>query len=286
MILFEDRAATLLYKVLTHLPNRKFLLPLNVCPIVPDTFLRAKVNFEFIDINLDTLCIDEELALSKMQSDATIDGILFVKTFGIEFDIQPFYKKIKALNKDIFIIDDMCPCIQEFHYDIENSYADMALFSSGYSKYIDIGCGGYAFLKDSFTYPHFDNQSIQSEFSTYKHKILSLIPVMKEHKEQLNAIYRDNLPVNIHLGEKFNTWRFSILVDNKEKILEEICKVEGLFASSHFPQIDYNYTKNPMQNSNAKKIHNRIINLFNDFRFNKEKAYQVVDIINHNLNKD
>jgi len=179
----------------------------------------------------------------------------------------------------------MCPCIQEFNYDIENSYADMALFSSSYSKYIDLGYGGYGFLKDKFPYASFNDQSEQIEFLDYKNKILSLIPIMQKHKEELNTIYRDNLPANIQLGEKFNTWRFSILVDNNKKILEEICKVEGLFANSHFPQIDYNYTKDPIQNSNTKKIHDRIINLFNDFRFNKEKAYQVVDIINQNLNK-
>jgi dTDP-4-amino-4,6-dideoxygalactose transaminase len=285
MVLFEDRAATVLYKVLTSLQNpKKFLLPLNICPIVPDTFLKANIDFEFIDINLETLCMDDKLALEKIKNDETIGGVLFVKTFGIEFDIQPFYKKIKEINPTIFIIDDMCLCIQRFDYDIENSYANMALFSSGYSKFVDIGYGGYCFLKDKNFSNIFEDMSNSKEFLEYKNTLQTQIPLMEKHKEELNSIYRENLPKELHLGEKFYGWRFSILVDNKEKILEEIFKIEGLFASSHYPQVDYAYSKNPIQNSNAQMIHNKIVNLFNDFRFNKEKAYQIVAIINNNLN--
>jgi dTDP-4-amino-4,6-dideoxygalactose transaminase len=285
MILFEDRAASVLHKVLASIKNKKFLLPLNACPIVPDTFLKADKEFEFCDINLETLCMDENLILEKITQDKTIDGLLFVKTFGIEFDVQPLFKKIKSINKDIFIIDDMCPCIQEFDYDIESSYADMALFSSGYSKYVDIGYGGYGFLKDDKFKNIFKDKTEVKEFVEYKDEILRQIPLMKKHKEELNKIYQDNIPKHLHLGDKFNNWRFSILLDNKDEILEEIFKVDGLFASSHYPQVDFDYTPNPVKNSNTKKIHDEILNLFNDFRFTKEKAYQIVDIINRHINR-
>lgn len=283
MILFENRASIVLFNVLKEIKNTKFLLPLNVCPIVPDTFIKANKRFEFIDINIDTLCMDEELIIKKIQEDSTIDGILFVKTFGIEFDIQPLYKKIKELNNDIFIIDDMCPCIQEFDYDIENSYANMALFSSGYSKYVDIGYGGYGFLKDKEFKNIFEDKTNVQNFIEYKDEILKQIPLMKKHKSELNKIYQDNIPKHLHLGDKFNNWRFSILIKNKDEILEEIFKINGLFASSHYPQVDYNYVANPVKNSNTKKIHDEILNLFNDFRFTKEKAYQIVDIINNKI---
>jgi len=280
MILFEDRASTVLYNVLKAIGNKKFLLPLNVCPIVPDTFIKANKEFEFCDINLETLCMDENIILEKIQQDDTIDGILFVKTFGIEFDVQPLFKKIKLINKDIFIIDDMCPCIQEFDYDIENSNADMTLFSSGYSKYVDIGYGGYGFVKYEIFKDIFNDKTKTKEFLEYKDEILERIPLMKQHKNELNKIYKDNIPKHLHLGDKFNNWRFSLLVENKDEILEDIFKIDGLFASSHYPQVDFNYTSNPIINSNVKKVHDKILNLFNDFRFTKDKAYKVVDIIN------
>ena len=107
MILFEDRAATVLYNVLKKIKNKKFLLPLNVCPIVPDTFLKADKEFVFVDIDLDTLCMDEKLILQKLEEDESIDGVLFVKTFGIELGTEPLFQEIKSINKDIFISIDM-----------------------------------------------------------------------------------------------------------------------------------------------------------------------------------
>ena len=286
MILFVVRAASVLYIGLTKITNKKFIPPLNICPIVPDTFLKANKEFEFCDISLDTLCMDENLILKKISNDNTIDGILFVKTFGIELNVDPLFKKIKSINKNIFIIDDMCPCMQEFDYDIEKSFSDMALFSSGYSKYIDLGYGGYGFLKDDNFKNVFDDKANTKEFLEYKYKILEQISVMIKHKIALNSIYIENIPKHLHLGEKFNNWRFSILVKNKDKILKEIFKIDGLFASSHYPQIDFEYSLNPIKDSNTKKIHDEILNLFNDFRFTQEKAYKIVDIINKYIPKD
>ena len=280
MILFEDRAASVLYKVLKSINNNNFLLPLNICPIVPDTFIKAGKQFEFIDINLDTLCIDEDFLLNKIKLDRAIGGLLFVKTFGINFDTQPIYKKIKEINTSIFIIDDMCPCIPQFDYDIENSYASMALFSSGYSKYVDIGYGGYGFLKFKDFNKIFKDKSRTEEFLEYKKKIMKQLPLVKKHKDTLNKIYKNNIPEQFQLGDRFSNWRFSILVYNKIEVLEEIQKVNTLFASSHYPQIDYNYVDKPLQNSNTNKIYNNIINLFNDFRFSAEQANKVVEIIN------
>ena len=76
------------------------------------------------------------------------------------------------------------------------------------------------------------------------------------------------------------------MVDNKKEILDQIFKEEGLFASSHYPQVDYDYVHNPIQNSNTHKIHKSIINLFNDFRYTKEKAYETIDIINKGLRNE
>ena len=94
MILFRDRATTVLFEVLSTLDkNSKFLLPLNICPIVPETFLKADIKFDFIDINLNTLCMDEVLALEAIKNDSSISGILFVKTFGI--DLESFRHQIE-----------------------------------------------------------------------------------------------------------------------------------------------------------------------------------------------
>lgn len=279
MILFEDRASTVLYKVLNAIENKKFLLPLNICPIVPDTLMRANKEFEFIDISLDTLCMNQDKALKKIQNDNSIDGVLFVKTFGIEFNIQPFYKKIKEINKDVFIIDDMCLCAPKFDYDLENSYADMSLFSSGYSKYIDIGYGGYGFIEGKKFIKNFQDTSKSRYFLKYKKIITDRIKPTKMHKDELNNIYKAGIPRQYHLGDEFVNWRFSFLAENKDEILQAISNEEDLFASSHYSQIDYEYSDHPIQNSNVNKIHKNIINLFNDFRFTREQAFLASEIV-------
>ena len=282
MILFENRASTILYNVLIKLDNRnKFLLPLNICPIVPETFMKANIEFEFIDINLDTLCMDEALLLNNIKNDNKIGGVLFVKTFGVELNTEKLFEEIKNINEDIFIIDDRCPCIQEFDYNIEESYADMVLFSSGYSKYVDIGYGGYSFVKQKYE-DKFLDKSKTNQFYEYKNQLINTIPKMKKHKEQLNNIYFKGIDTKYHLGKKFNNWRFSIVVNNKEEILDKIFKIDGLFASSHYPQSKY-ATKYINKETNSKIVHDKIINLFNDFRFDIKKAQQVISIINDNL---
>jgi len=282
MILFRDRAATVMYEVLETLDkSKKFLLPLNICPIVPDTFLKANIKFKFIDININTLCMDEDLALEAIRSDSSIGGVLFVKTFGIKVDSEVFYQKIKDINPEIFIIDDQCPSVQNFDFDIDNSFASLTLFSSGYSKYVDIGYGGFGFLKDEEFKDRFKDDSKNREFLNYQIIVKEKIPLMREQKSKLNKIYRKNIPHNMHLGEEFENWRFSILVDDKDELLERIFQEEGLFASSHYAPIDDKYTDNPIQNSNSHKVANRIVNLFNDFRFTEEKAIKVVKIINN-----
>ena len=317
MILFESRASIILYNVLTSLDKpKKFILPLNICPIVPATFLKAKIAFEFIDISLDTLCIDEKLLLDKVH-DKNIGGILFVKTYGIELDTTQLFKDIKNINQDIFIIDDCCLQIPKFNYNLEKSYADLALFSTGYSKYIDIGWGGFGFLNDNLSYKKnnliFKEEDLESftnatqtcidknclldykdnnwlgvnelkfdNFKLYKNEILKKIKEMNQHKKNLNNIYKENLPKEIQLGNQFSNWRFSILVQNKQALLQKIFDA-GLFASSHYKEVDYMYKETSIKNSNSQKIHQQIINLFNDLRSDEVMAYKVVAIINQNL---
>jgi hypothetical protein len=281
MILFRDRAAIVLYEVLTTLDkDKRFLLPLNICPIVPDTFLRTNIKFEFVDINTNTLCMDENLALEAIKNDSSIGGVLFVKTFGIKMDGEVFYQKIKDANPDVFIIDDQCLSIQDFGFDINDSLASLTLFSSGYSKYVDIGYGGFGFLKDDEFKGVFQDASKGEDFLAYKADIQKRIPLMRQHKERINGIYRKKISSDLHLGEDFENWRFSILINNKELLLKKIFQEEGLFASSHYAAIDYKYVDSPIQDSNSHKIAGNIVNLFNDFRFTEEKAIKTAEIVN------
>ncbi len=230
MIIFEARASIILYNVLVSIKNPDtFILPLNVCPIVPAVFLKAKVKFEFIDISAETLCIDQKILYKRLQSTDKIGGVLFVKTFGINYDTDHIYKKIKAIDNNIFIIDDACLQKPNFEYDFKRSYADLSLFSTGYSKYVDINWGGFGFLQEKYNYvqtklpfvrcdlEHLtesflkatNNHSMLSycdtnwlgddnarfiDFEEYKEDINSKITLIQQHKTLINNIYKKELP--------------------------------------------------------------------------------------------
>jgi dTDP-4-amino-4,6-dideoxygalactose transaminase len=325
MTLFESRASVILYNALISLKinknidkDGKFIIPLNVCPIVPAVFIKAKIDFDFIDISMKTLCVDDELLLAKIKREKNISGVLFVKTYGTEDDFTEVFRSIKQVNSKIFIINDNCLKMPDFEYDIEASLCDLTIFSTGYSKYVDIGWGGFGFLKDKYTYcktkllfssddlnqltgeinksllensdlKYIDRDWLGSEICLYsdlsqytkriKHDLLKI----KKHKSIINNIYSNNLAKDIQFRKVFWDWRFSIFINNKKQLMEKIFD-SGLFASSHYEDIGFMYGYKEGGNiSNAKRVHSNVVNLFNDFRFSKQDAHKLVDIINKHL---
>ena len=91
------------------------------------------------------------------------------------------------------------------------------------------------------------------------------------HRERLNKIYRENLPQCIQFEEKYQHWRFNIMVENKDEILKALFD-NGLFASGHYKSQSNNC-------STAKYLSERVINLFNDFYYTEEKAIRTCEII-------
>lgn len=330
MKVFDVRASVILFNMLVslkkqrpHTSDKYFLIPSNVCPIVPAIFLKAKVSFDFLDVSLSSLCMDENLLIDRIKIDKNVEGVLYVKTFGVVFDSENLFQKIKKINNNIFVIDDCCLCPPNFDYKIENSAADAALFSTGYSKYIDIDWGGFGFLKDNFIYSqkiipfnpidlkkitlemnnglieksiflYKDNDWLGSEIKLhdniddYSSQVIGRLDEIIKHKDTLNNIYSKNLNKRIQLGQEFWNWRFSIFVESKKELLDKIFDV-GLFASSHYQDISEMYIKQETyfkNRSNANFIHSKIINLFNDFRFSEDDAYKVVKVINTHVNKE
>ena len=312
---YHQRASSILYNILleTNL-NSYFLLPANICPIVVTTFLKAKKNFEFVDINVTDLCMDQEVVYEKIAQNATkYDGILFVRTYGTEQSFECFFTHLKNIKGNLFIIDDFCLSIPSFQP--KETVADVILYSTGYSKYAELGFGAYAFITKAipyknnlldfseedhkrlldkfklhienrvpFTYQDSDWLNTQEpiwEWDTYKSHIIKKTEEATVQKEKLNKLYYTHLPSDIQLKADFQNWRFNILVPEKEILLSTIFK-NNLFASSHYASAGNLFAH--MNFPNTETLHNKVINLFNDHRFNQQKAMQLIEIINHHLN--
>jgi len=324
MFIYENRASVILYNILNSFQktNKKFLIPLNSCSVVPFTFLKAQINFEFVDISNSTLCMDEELILDLLSNNSDeYLGVLFIKSFGVNEDFNHFFKKIKEIDPNFFIIDDRCLSIPNLDFSLNETYADLTLFSTGESKYIEIG-GAFAYLqstisyqkykliynlsdytelsknlngfvsgeKDFFTYQNSnwlgDETLPYSVVEEYKEEVQSQLKRVTLHKDSINKIYTNELPVDIQYDKKYQVWRFNLNIDNKDKVLKNIF-ASNLFAGSHYIPLDKVFTDivvhRKIYHSNAELLYTKNINLFNNFDFSEKMAFDLTKIIKKSI---
>lgn len=312
-LITANRASAIIYSFIKTYSEGIYILPANICPIVPLTFIKAGVKFEFIDIDSETLCISENTVLEALSKKNTkYTGMVFVHTYGAVNQNKVFFNELKSILPDFKIIDDRCLCAPNI--DIIDTQADIVLYSTGYGKTLDIGHGAFAqvahnstistieseydeFALDTLSqiYKHgLDNrETIKIEnhnwlntklfslnFTEYFNKISSLLPSVLKHKDRINEIYDNYLPDSIKLDSKYNIWRYNIIVKNKDKILSNIFD-NSLFASSHYVPSNILFDKKYF--ANAETLSRRIINLFNDYNFDEDQAVKICKIINDNL---
>lgn len=316
MILYEKRASAILYNFLvSSRETRPFLLPANICPIVPLVFLKAGKTFELIDISSGTLCMDANVVIEKISKRPySYAGIFFARTYGVTSNQEVFFRQLKDVSPELLIIDDRCLAPPDFTPP-GGSCCDLVLYSTGYSKIVDIGWGGFGFLhkgiinyeREQMPFSHQDLLDIEAsyknhlshkspffyhdsdwldttlpevDFPEYRQRVELELARSLKHKAEINAIYASNLPPEIQLDEPYNYWRFNIVVPQKQKILNSIFQ-QGLFASSHYASVSDLFAGKPQPVT--EKLHEQVINLFNDFYFDCDKAHRIVQIINEDL---
>ena len=309
MIVMAKRASALLYRFLKTSTHSIYLLPANVCPVVPLTFIKAGVSFNFVDINQDTLCLDEERVVEILKAKPGCHaGIVFVRTYGYLYNASRFFSEVRALEPGLKIIDDKCLCYPDFTDNFPE--ADMELYSTGCAKTVDIGHGGFAKLKpgtelkwtdEAFnpgsykllerkyklcleerkllgTHPGdwLDLGEPPMTLQNYREKVIAAMEEASIHKKEINEVYKELMPASLPLKDEFQDWRFNILTDKKESILKSVFQ-SGLFASSHYipSNILFNYDHFPV----ADRLSRNVINLFNDHHFSVEQARMVSKLI-------
>lgn len=267
------RASRVLYDYLksASISNKPWILPANICDCVPQTFAEAGVPVEYVDIDQNTCCINQQQTLQYLETGNYV-GVLYVHTYGVEDTPNDFFRQIKNINSDIYIVDDRCLCLPQLR--MSDVLADLTLFSTGAKKQVNLNGGGYSIGNQTISRCNVRSDSFLSgydwiyDFDTLeKQKAKTII-----YRERLNKIYRENLPKCLQLEEKFQHWRFNILVENKEEVLKAIFE-NGLFASGHYKSQSDNC-------STAKYLSEHVINLFNDFYYTEEQACRTCEIIN------
>jgi hypothetical protein len=306
-ILQAPRASAILYNLLvSQKQDKPWLLPANICPIVPLTFMKARVPFEFVDISRATLHMELNQAEARIRR-GDIGGLLFAHTYGDESTPEEFFALAKSLNPGLLIVDDRCLCIPKFE---TSSQADLVLFSTGYAKVVELEYGGYAFLREGVNYEsatlpfapsspakleaeykaairerrrfhYHDSDWLLADFDLpswdeYRREIENKLEGSLSHRKSLNEIYSARLPNEIQLADEYQTWRFNIRVKNQAEIITAIFD-EQLFASAHYASL-----AGIMSDGNApvaEALGGEIINLFNDHYFTPRMAERACEII-------
>ena len=312
-IIQAPRASAILYHLLVSQEEKHpWLLPANICPIVPITFLKARIPFEFVDISAETLHMDLEQVEDSIKT-RKYGGLLYSHTYGDSSSPKEFFASAKVMDSELLIMDDRCLCIPDLEPDAD-SLADVMLYSTGYAKIVELNFGGYAFIKEDvryqteplpftpqdyeelersykeavsnrtrFIYRDTDWLETKADVPTwydYLHQVESRLNNSIAHRKMLNDIYLNRLPAGIQLPQAYQTWRFNIRVKNKRRIMDAIFNARS-FAGSHYASLAGIMSDG--EAPQAEKLANEVINLFNDHHFNVEQAEQVSAIIMENL---
>ncbi len=321
MKIIEPRASTILYNFLkANSLDGEFIIPINACPIVPITFLKAKKAFTLVDIDKKNYCLDLNLTEDIIKRNK-VAGILFIYTYGIENDtITNELLEFKKKYPSLVIIADKSLNFPK----LNNDTFDLTLYSTGYGKSVDIGYGGIGHLSNEYKYfkpsIHYAEEEVKRLESYYKYCISNNIKfdysyadsnwlnndslkydrveffnIIEEEtalaqlqKSNINKIYSENLPKSIMLSNNtninFDNWRFNIVVNQKTLLLENIFK-NGLFASSHYAPLKMFSNVEVPSESVSSELHKSVVNLFNYKYIDKEKAYRTVELIRKHLKK-
>lgn len=272
---FAYRANKILYNFIrSNNINGTVLLPSNICKDVVEVLEYTGLSLKFLDISVNTLCIDKNIIIENINSASLL---LFVHTYGIENDFNDLFAELRNINPSLIIVDDKCLCVPDL--DLKKSSADLVLYSTGEKKQVDLGKGGIGYVSQNFNYEKIeikDSFCLTNElwdfdkelFETKKQEIF-------KHKEKLNQIYRELLPTNIQFPNEYQNWRFNIFVEKKELVLSSLFE-NNLFASSHYKSYVDTCT-------NTVQLHKNVINLFNDYYYTEEQAIKTCNIIKNCL---
>ncbi len=312
--ILAPRASAIIYDLLTSAKLAgPFLLPANICPIVPITFMKAGVGFEFVDISPNTLAIDLDEVDDRLESSgATIGGLLYSHTYGHAATPREFFGRLKSRWPHLLVIDDRCLCRPQLDPEVPQS-VDVALYSSGYAKIADLGFGGYAFVNDGLEVRHTtlpfrraDLLSLEADYKArlrggepfiyqdgdwletdselpawgaYGERLRSAAAESLAHRRSINAVYNSLLPGELRLPDGFQLWRYNLRLPDSERVLQAIFAA-GLFASNHYASLAG--MLGPGKGGKAAKLAEHIVNLFNDSHYTIDMAEETARVVLEN----
>lgn len=316
--ILAPRASSIIYGLAqAQLENGRshWLLPANICRLVPLALFAAKASIEFIDIDPITWCMDTRMASARLaDSSHPVTAVLYVRTYGISDPAAVDLRTLRAAaSPATLLIDDRCCDIPILDAgELGPNLADVVLFSTGKGKIADLGGGGFGYFLSRGGYRPYsglydasllgsldrlcdqggeegtlqDRRRVISNCAwlggaapgswlDYREAISHRLGDVLPHKARLNAVYRDALGF-LHPRGDGQMWRFNVEVIDRDALLDAIFAA-GLFASAHYPPSAEAFAGG--HHKATQKLTSRILNLFNGFEFDIARAQALAAII-------
>ena len=309
MYVLGSRALSILGNFLICNKIEKVFLPANCCPVVYALLGSLDIKIQALDLtpslqNLNMRPLKNFLAKNSNE----VTALLLAHTYGAFSDLNESNAQELREAGLSFIIDDRCLCIPKF----ENFWADLTLFSFGYSKFIQLNqSGAIAFVKKPSTnkrhpwgYSAKSFEAVEQALRTYHNPytigknignlswvsneeekltlsidwILKTIPILVEQtlekKIILNTIYRGALGSERGIDVLDDTFNFwrFNILINDSALVLKKIFNAGLFASNHYRTYDKSC-------QNSADLSKTVVNLFNGMTQSKEFCLACCDII-------
>lgn len=302
-----SRASAVLYNVLkSNGISGNVVVPANICESVPAVYILAGLNVIFCDIRHPTWQPDCHEILNLLKEN-NISVLHYNHTYGavLEED-DTFLSRVRNLYPELLIVDDCCLDFPE--YGAYDRPVDVALFSTGPTKCVNIGWGGIGLLAERLKYfeeremsfsqedleafrKHIkycheykrpiDYEVIRSKWLDFRYepdnffaRIEHEKSLILKHKETLNQIYS---PLPGSLPKAYCNWRYQLLLANAQECCDELFR-NGLYCSRHYMSLGNGYFSD-VNTPVADYLAGHILNLFNDFCYTEEQARNTADIL-------
>lgn len=309
----SNRASAVLYNwLLSNKIKGKVLMAANICETVPATYYKCGIDVSFCDIEEETLSPNKDEILKLLNVNNDVNILHYNHTYGAELTADDdFLNYIHHNFSNLIIIEDKCLSIPDVRTPINKKNVDLILYSTGHTKVINLGYGGYGITKEKWKYCDFStkyNSVYETDFDNHikychaneskvnkeiitsnwintdssllpKNYLLNIeeaIPTHLCHKDKINSIYNKYLK-RISLGDLYNNWRYNIVVKNQKECLSALF-ANGLYASNHYKSLGSGYFLD-LEFPNCDYIYNHVINLFNDFCYTIEQAERTAKLL-------
>lgn len=316
------RASTLLYALAAARPAvGPWLVPANVCPVVPLALSAAGVAVEFLDIDPATLGMDLHLLSSRLRNGTTPAGVVDVRTYGADAEADQRRRVIRAsVGSTTCIVDDRCAGVPLTNPDAlgDARDVDVVLFSTGYGKYLDLGGAGHAFLRPGVDLASVPEPTVpfRAIETWYKRAIAERVPLAQvseplrpaslqwvphgpgpewsDHRRAIEAA----LPTTRQHKSVLNEIYYDYLGD--ADVLSEdhqrwrfslrvaardtalqAITAAGGFASAHYYPATALYGNQPAPV--AHTVHSTILNLFNDAHYSPAMARRTAQVVRRHV---